>query len=71
MLAYILRLLAGITEYFRDKQLLDAGKAEERVNVDKAQREAVAKTKEIVQEVKLLDNNSLDSQLYEFTRKDK
>ncbi len=66
----IIDLIGGIFRHLNDSRLIELGEKRNQENVDKAETEAVAKTKEIVQEVRSLDDNSLDSQLHEFTRKD-
>lgn len=69
-LTSLLQALAGWFKTKSESQLIELGEKRNQENVDKAETEAVAKTKEIVQEVRSLDDNSLDSQLHEFTRKD-
>jgi hypothetical protein len=69
-LTSLLQALAGWFKTKSDDQLIELGEKRNQENVDKTETEAVAKTKEIVQEVRSLDDSSLDSQLHEFTRKD-
>ena len=66
----IFQVLGGLFQFLANKQLIDAGKAMEKADVDKAEAEAVAKTKEIVQEIDKLDNAGVDNVLQEWTRKD-
>jgi len=58
-LTNIFGFLSSLFKYISDKQLLDAGKAEERVNVDKAQKEADKISQaEIVAAETVRNNNS-------------
>lgn len=68
MWATILKILASVVAYFSNKQLLDAGRAEEKNNVHEATAKAVDAVQEIKRDVDTLSPSDVDKQLQQYFR---
>lgn len=64
MLKLIAEILAGIVSYFSNRQLLEAGKAMEKANVDATDKKAGEEMAEAVKDIRSLSDNELDDRLY-------
>lgn len=59
----ILTILAAILSYISNRQLINAGKAEERLDVDEASNKAQAEAKQTVVDVNSLSNSELAARM--------
>ena len=68
MLKLILQMLASIASFFQQKQLLDAGKNEEKLNTLEAENEATQTAKDIKADNAKLNVVSITDKLSKYER---
>jgi len=64
----LLAFLAAIASYYSNKQLLDAGRAEEKADVFEAERKATKEVQQIISDIDALPDNVIDKRLSKWKR---